>query len=447
MKLTPLSLAGAAVLWLATLAGAWHFGKTHAADGTASPDSTTQTASAGSGSSTVSGRRPPGSAPGTGGGAETDSAKPMPVKSILALMKEKMRAGGMQNPATMMKVMGLLDKIRPEDIPEALTEAEALTDPQQKMTVLMALLSKWGESDGPAAMKYAEEHSTGMGLMAQMAKVSVAGAWAEKDPEAVWKWYKDLGDKDTGGVMGGNMVLASLFSSLGAKDPDAAFAKLQEIEGAGRTMALAGLFQSAIFDPDKRNALLSKIDALPDESERKQARQMMIGQLAMLAPDDAAEWVKTQPAKDQGELRETMGTMLMMSDPKRGAAFLLEGATDEEKPKRYAQVVGPWAHMDTNAAGKWLSAQPQGPYLDEARQSFVGAASEKDPESAMAWAGTITDETKRTTGITTAYNAWKKKDPAAADAALAKSGLDAEKINSIKNPQSPPVPVPAAVAQ
>lgn len=431
MKLTPLSLTGAALVWLATLAGAWHFGKSQSGSAAGASGTSPEAASAGNGSSSAgSGRRLPGSAPGAG----TDSSKPLSVKTILAMMREKMRGGGAQNPAAMMKVMGLLDKIRAEDIPEALAEAEALTDPQQKMMLLMALLGKWAESDGPAAMKYAEEHSSGMGIMGQMAKASVAGTWAEKDPEAVWKWYKDLGEKDTGGVMGGNMVLASLFANLAAKDQDAAFNRLQEIEGAGRAMALAGLLQSAIFDPEKRDSLFNKIDTLPDESERKQARQMMLGQWAMLAPEDAAGWVKSQPAKDQGELRETMGTMLMMSDPQKGAAFLIEGATEEEKPKRYASVVGPWAHLDTNAAGKWLSAQPQGPYLDEARQSFVGAASEKDPESAMAWAGTITEETKRTAGVTTAYNAWKKKDPAAADAALAKSGLTEEQISSIKSP-------------
>lgn len=434
MKLTPLSLTAAALVWIATLAGAWHFGKSQSGNGSGASGNNPETASSGKGSSsssaTASGRHLPGSAPG----ADADASKPMSVKTILAMMKEKMRGGGAQNPAAMMKVMGLLDKIRAEDIPEALTEAESLTDPQQKMTLLMALLGKWAESDGPAAMKYAEEHSSGMGLMAQMAKASVAGTWAEKDPEAVWKWYKDLGEKDTGGVMGGNMVLASLFANLAAKDQDAAFNRLQEIEGAGRAMALAGLLQSALFDPEKRDSLFTKINTLPDESERKQARQMMLGQWAMLAPEDAASWVKSQPAKDQGELRETMGGMLMMSDPQKGAAFLIEGATEEEKPKRYASVVGPWAHLDTNAAGKWLSAQPQGPHLDEARQSFVGAASEKDPESAMVWAGTITDETKRTAGITTAYNAWKKKDPAAADAALAKSGLTDEQISGIKSP-------------
>ncbi|RYD30009.1 MAG: hypothetical protein EOP86_20720, partial [Verrucomicrobiaceae bacterium] len=403
MKLTPLAITTAGLLWLATLAGAYYYGK---ARGTGGGDAPASSALAGGGGASAQsqGRHLPGAAPGTGGvAAGADSGKPPSVKAILAQMKEKMRGGGMQNPASMMKVMGLLDKIRPEDIPEALTEAEAMTDPQQKMTVLMALLGKWAESDGPAAMKYAEEHSSGMGIMAQIGKASVAGAWAEKDPEAVWKWYKDQGDKDTGGVMGGNMVLASLFSSLAAKDPDAAFAKLQEIEGPGRSMALAGLFQSALFDAEKRESLLKKVDSLPDESERKQARQMMLGQWAMLAPEEATAWVASQPAKDQSELRETMGTMLMMSDPKKGAAFMIEGATDEEKPKRYADIVGSWARMDTNAAGTWLSGQSQGPHLDDARQSFVGAASEKDPESAMAWAATITEESKRLSATTTAY--------------------------------------------
>ncbi|MES2708413.1 MAG: hypothetical protein V4726_17600 [Verrucomicrobiota bacterium] len=433
MKLNRLSIAGAGALWLGTLSGAYFFGKSKGTSDAGSASAVN--AAGGEGSNQTAMRNRPG-APGTGSGAGigADSGKPMALKAILAQMKEKMRGGGLQNPASMMKVMGLLDKIQVEDIPAALAEAESMTDPQQKMTLLMGLLGKWAETDGPAAMKYAGEHSSGLGMMAQMAKASVAGTWAEKDPEAVWKWYKDQGDKDTGGMMGGNLVLASLFSNLAGKDMDSAFTRLDEIEGAGRTMALAGIFQSVLFDPEKRDAVLKKLETLPEESERKQARQMMLSQWTMLSPTEATDWVKTQPQKEQAELRESMGPMLMMSDPKKGAAFMIEGATEEEKPKRYAAVVGPWARMDTNAAGTWLSAQPQGPHLDEARRSFVGAASERDPESAMAWAATITDEEKRVTATTTAYKAWKKKDAGAAESALANSGLSQEKIDSIKSP-------------
>jgi len=260
----------------------------------------------------------------------------------------------------------------------------------------------------------------------------VASAWAEHDPEAVWKWYKD-NDSDGGGLLGGsNLALTSLFASLAGKDIDLAFKRLDEIEGPGKQMALAGMFQSALFDDDKRAQLLKKVDSIADSDERKQAKQMMLGQFAMLAPDQAVEWMKTQPPEEQKEMKETMGTMFMMSDPKKGAALMLDGATDEAKPKIYSRIISQWAAMDTNAAGTWLREQTQGPQLDDARSSFVQAASIKDPESAMAWASTITTSDSRVSATTVAFKAWQKKDPAAAEQALSRSGLTPEQMETVR---------------
>lgn len=431
MQRTTTTIAGTAILWLGTLAGAFYLGTSHesrndnAASGPANTARSAAESSAGhSGSASRSARD------------REAAVKVLTVQQILAKMKATMRGGSMQNPASMMKVMGLLDKIQPEDVPEALAAAEAMTDPQQKMLLAMCLLAKWAEMDGPAAMKYAEEHATGLGPMGQMAKMSVAGAWAENDPEAVWKWYKDQSAKDSGGMFGGNMALVSLFSSMAENDPDLAFKRLEEIDGPGRQMALAGMFQSSLFDDAKLQRILSKVESLPDEAERKQAKQMMLGQWVMMAPEQAVAWVKNQPQDEQADLRESMGTMLMMSDPKKGAAFMLEGVSDEEKPACYSRIMDHWAGMDTNAAGTWLKEQPQGPQLDEARRSFVNAASQKDPQTAMEWAGTITNPDLRVSATSMAYQAWKKKDAAAADQALGRSGLDETQIQALKAVES-----------
>lgn len=444
-------IAGTGILWLGTLTLAYFAGRNQTASAAADSASSRGTNNSSGNPSAIAGR---GNASGSGGAtsaAGQASAKPLTVKQILAKAKNAMRGGAMQNPMAMMKVMALLDAIQPADIIAALSEVEGITDPQQKMLLEMTLLAKWAESDGPAAMKYAEEHAAGNGMMAGMSKMGIVSAWAEKDPEAVWKWYKGQPEETGSGMFGSNsMVLASLFASMAARDPDQAFKRLEEIEGQGRTMAIAGMLQSAMFDDEKRQKLFDKVDAMPDETERKQARQMLIGQMAMTAPDQAMEWVRKQPATEQAELRSTMGSMLLMSDPKKGAAFMMEGATEEQKPGLYSQVVSGWAMVDVNAAGTWLKDQPQGPQLDPARQAFVRAASGKDPESAMVWAGTITDPSTRISSTSTAYQAWKKKDPTAADHALGNSGLNTEQMESVRNSPAAtdpfsngPAPVPA----
>jgi len=429
----PTTIAATAILWLGTLLGAFYLGnrQERTRDDNAATSPAVTAGSAGGDSASHHGNE------GRKSGDREPGTKPPTVKQVLAKLKATMHGGAMQNPSSMMKVMGLLDKIRPEDVQEALAAAEAITDQQSKMLLTMCLMSKWAETDGPAAMKYAEEHSAN-GPMGQVAKMGVASAWAEKDPEAVWNWYKGQKDDNNGGMFGGNMVLVSLFSNMVETDPDQAFKRLEELDTPAKQMALAGMFQSALFDDDKRQQILKKIDTLPDEAERKQAKQMMLGQWAMLAPDQAMDWVKTQPQDEQHDLRETMGTMLMMNDPKKGANFVIDGASEEEKSKSYSRVISQWASMDANAAGAWLKEQPQGPQLDAARQSFVSATSQKDPASAMTWAGTITDPDQRVSATSTVYQAWKKKDAAAADQALGNSGLDAAQVQAVRAGQTAP---------
>ena len=430
MQLKPITILGLGALWIATLAGAFYLGKDQPKNTgqlTGQPGNSNSDALNSGG--VAKGSKNAGGKTAQGGGEA--NAEGIPLKQLLAQLKGTMRLGGMQNPNAMMKAMALLDKIRPEDFQEALSEAENMTDQQMKMLVHMTVLGKWAEQNGPEAMKYAEEHSKDKGMMNQMAKMSVAAAWAEKDPDAVWKWYNDQKDTDTG-PMGGQMVLMSLFSSMAAKDPEMAFKRLAEIDGQGKQMAIAGIFQSAMFDEAKRAEVLKQVDAMPDKSERDQAKMSMISQWVMFAPDDAIAYVKSQPAEEGNMLRTQVGQMYMMSDPKKGADFILEGATDENKAQKYSTIIGSWAHQDPNAAGTWLNEQPQGPHLDDARNSFVFATSQTDPGSAMVWATTITEPTKRESATTFAYQAWKKKDQASADEALGKSGLTAEQIQRIQ---------------
>ena len=450
MQLKPITITGIGALWIVTLAGAFYLGKDQPKGG---GQSTGQPGKANSDVLTPGGTAK-GSKNAEGktaqGGGET-GFEGIPLKQLLAQLKGTMRLGGMQNPNAMMKAMALLDKIRPEDFQEALSEAENMTDQQMKMLVHMTVLGKWAEQNGPEAMKYAEEHSKDKGMMSQVAKMSVAASWAEKDPDAVWKWYNDQKDTDTG-PMGGPMVLMSLFSSMAAKDPEMAFKRLAEIDGPGKQMAIAGIFQSAMFDEAKRAEVLKQVDAMPDKSERDQAKMSMISQWVMLAPDDAIAYVKSQPAEEGNMLRTQVGQMYMMSDPKKGADFILEGATDENKAQKYSTIIGSWAHQDPNAAGTWLNDQPQGPHLDDARNSFVFATAQTDPGSAMVWATTITEPTKRESATTVAYQAWKKKDQASADEALGKFGLSAEQIQRIQSQSGdaagrPATTVPAATVE
>lgn len=284
---TPL-LFGIAILWIASLFGTYQVG--HRSGTAEAPDRPQSGLSADpSGPSIQSSRN-----------QRRSSDEELTVEQVFSQLKARMRPGSMQNPVAMMRMMALLDKLDIDDIPDALAEAEAMDDQQAKMLVYMALLGKWGEHDGPAAMKYAEEHSKELGMAGSVAMMSAASSWAEYDPEAVWAWYQENQD-DSSGMSGGNpmgnqMVLASIFSNLMRSDPDAAFERLGELDQSGKTMALSGMTQAALFDPDHRKMMLGKIEALDDEGMRTSARQMLLSQWVIFEPEEVATWVGQQPA-------------------------------------------------------------------------------------------------------------------------------------------------------
>lgn len=428
MKPTRLFVIAGAVLWLGTLFGAYQFGHRQ---GAAPAESGATRPVAGANSRLASQSRSASDAEGRN--AQRTGEKPQSVKQLFAQLKVAMRPGAMQNPMVMMRAMALLDKLRPEDLPEALLEAEAMKDQQAKMMVFMAVLGKWAEQDGPAAMKYAEDHAKDLGATGAVLKMSVVAAWAEQDPDAVWTWYQNSKDKDSGGILGGNqMLLMSIFSNLMTHDPDNAFKRLGELDKEGRTMALSGMCQTALFDDAKRQDLLNRIKTMPDAAEQAQARQMLVSQWVILAPDEAVAWVGKQPAEEQKEMRESVGTMFMMSDPKKGAAFMLEGATAEEQPKIYARVVSSWAATNPDAAAEWLASQGDGPELDQARSSLAYTLGEKKPAAAMANVKSITDPELRFSAAGTVYRKWQATDPAAANQALDNAGLTAEQVQQIR---------------
>lgn len=429
MKAKPLSILAGSVLWLGTLIGGYQLGQRQGSGQAAAEQ---PGATAAGGNTRVAGSSRGGADP-MGMHGQRSTEKPPTVKQLFSQVRSLMRPGSMQNPVMMMRALAVLDKLRPEDVPAALLEVEAMKDPQAKMMTYMAVLGKWAEQDGPAAMKYAEDHAKDLGATGAILKMSVVPIWAEKDPDAVWAWYQSNKDKDSGGMFGGNqMVLSSIFSNLMTNDPDTAFKRLNELDKGARIMALSGMGQAAMFDDSKRQDMLDRIKTMPDAADRTQARQMLVSQWVMFAPDEAAAWVGKQPAAEQKDMRDSVGTAFMMSDPKKGAAFIMEGATAEDKPALYSKVVGSWGAMNPDAAAAWLADQGNGPELDQARISLATSYSGKNPAAAMANVRAITDANQRFTAAGMVYDKCKSADAAAADKALDNAGLTAEQVQQIR---------------
>jgi hypothetical protein len=431
-----------ATLWLASIAAAYFVGQ----GGTSAPSQ------AGKSNETTSSL---GSADGTTrksdriveAFSETEGKAPSEKKDVINLVARARAelAGGMNG---MMNLRGMLRAIAPlaelddAQIQEALTEVEkAVREPQQKMMFYSILLGQWAESDGPAALKYAEEKLKTKTPFDFGVRGTIIGSWARRDPDAAWRWYqsnREASESDPNS----QMTLSAVFAGMAGKDLDGAITRLNTLNDQERAMAVNGLASTA-WDETSRRRLIDRSASLPAET-RKQLQENLIRSWSMSDPEAAVKWLRTRPEEEQPGLRSAAGQMVMMSDPKRGADLLLDGVQDKERPRVYDTIVGQWAYRDPRGAAEWLTKQPQGQELDGARRTFVSIVANRDPSAAMDWAKSIVNPEQRVASIQQAYTTWRGKDAGAADTALDTSGLPEEKIAELKQnaPKSNPAKNP-----
>jgi hypothetical protein len=112
--------------------------------------------------------------------------------------------------------------------------------------------------------------------------------------------------------------------------------------------------------------------------------------------EQAREWAVGQVA-DEVRLAAAHGVAAswMRAEPEAAADWWLAQSTDDDRSNTYAKIIAEWATNSPNQAGTWLSNQPQTTTLDSARAQFATAVRERDPESAIAWAKSITDSKLR----------------------------------------------------
>ena len=417
-----------ACLWIASLGGAYLLGRKRTESSQPSGSRASVSGATKSGEATFS---------------ETDSRRIIssdsksdhpPVKELVLQARAALGTGmsNFMNMRGMFKALAPLTDLSEAEVKEALAEVEqTVKEPQQKMMFYSMLLSQWAESDGPAAMAYAKEKLQGQGPMMAGITMSVAGSWARRDPEGVWRWYLDARERGERGPMGGTEgYLAGIFSGMAAANVDAAFGRLGTLAEHERPQAIAGIAMSGM-DPRVRESLLTRVPSL-DAATRGALYQSLIGSWMMTDADGATKWMGTLPEEERKPLVSTAGSTMMFMNPEKGAELQIQNATEKELPQTYSRVVSQWAQRDPQSAGEWLNRQPQGPQLDDARRSFAVAISGRDPAGAYDWVKAMQDENKRIDAYRQIYKTMESKNPANANTALEQAGLPSEVTAKIR---------------
>jgi hypothetical protein len=346
------------------------------------------------------------------------------VRSALANRNNGMSLTGL------LRALAPLAELEESELHETLAQVETTVPEEQKGIFYSLLLGQWAETDPSAALAYAEKVSKKDGDPFESgAKMAVIGTWAKHDPDAAWRWFLNQ-NGEAGDTASRRAMLSSIFGGFAARDLSGAFARLNTLDEQDRSQALGGIV-NASRDERLRDQLLERSESLSPEL-RRQLQVDVVRSWASSDGNAAMQWVRSRPADEQGPVRTAVGNALMNTDPERSAAFLLEGASEKDRGKVVDSVVGQWAQRDPLRAGEWLNKQAQGPELDNARRTFASAVTQRDPAAAMDWAKSISSEDQRANSVQQVYVAWRKKDPAAADAALNASGINAERLEKIR---------------
>ena len=259
------------------------------------------------------------------------------------------------------------------------------TKREQRNGFLNSLLMKWSDLDPIGAAKFFDTMQVETMRFYPVAS-AIAQNWAAIDPAAALEWARAHSD-----VQGFQGAINGAINGWWSKDHAAAeqYVTVHANDSAGRQMATT--LTSYIFSKDPERAK-EWVGQLSDLETRRQAQHVLVIQMAVNDPESASEYATTLPP----DVRE--GT--------------LTGA------------INYWAANNLTAAGEWIKGL-SGPPRDEALGAYTYSLARKDPNTAAAWAVTISDPKIRDKSLNGIATLWLHKDPAAASAWIQNSNLPA----------------------
>ena len=215
---------------------------------------------------------------------------------------------------------------------------------------------------------------------------SVAYAWAQRDPAAAWDWSTQLTDPSLRQQF--EHTLSSRWASL---DPDTAIPWLSKNHSNQLSSISSDVLQKwSGVNPDATLAMLNQL-----------------------------------PTVDfGGSIAEDLMKGIAMSQPALALTHLDMFQENKQRSAVICKAMDAWSQKDIAAASAYTDALPPGEDRQAAIGGILGSTFEESPESAITWAATLTDPSRKEQTIGTLFTKWQQKDPAAAQNWLDHAPLD-----------------------
>jgi hypothetical protein len=288
-----------------------------------------------------------------------------------------------------------------------------------------------GESHPASAMAIYSESSDLLagGPMGEHVAIATLESWAKTDPMAAIAWMR----KNAGTDLADETAKTAIISGLAANDPHEAFRMLAEIKPEDESSAIQILMESG-KTPEQRTALLDALRGhlltLPDGMDREELLAESLESLARNLTGERYDAVKSWldasklTPEQTSQFAAGLSYFNTKDDTGRWIDWMAENLPKDDIAENVDNLIGQWTQQDYLAAGRWLTAAPEGPAKDAAISTYAQTVAEYEPQTAVQWAMTLPAGQERQDTLEAIYQNWPKRDAAAAAAFAKEHGID-----------------------
>lgn len=253
-------------------------------------------------------------------------------------------------------------------------------------------------------------------MVGQILAGTIGKEWVRQDSAAALEWARALPESQQGGAYVG------VLGTLAATDPAAAATLASQLDSSGARRHVIGDIAEA-WARKSPEAALDWARSLEGDDSRTATTKALSG-WAQTQPAAAARWVDQLPvAETDGHLLKSLTGPWTAQAPASAAAWLVARPEGEAKNQAMGDLMWNWTKQNPLEASTWLHDQNPGPARDAAINGLALATFDNDPEGALTWAASISDQKTRAGSLALGLAAWKKKDPAAAEAWANRMGV------------------------
>ena len=321
------------------------------------------------------------------------------------------------------ELFALLYALEPDEIPGVLAHLAALPPPSPDK-LLTAVLGRWAQFDGAAAMRWAQQLTP---ARQDAVRGDILSGWGRSDPAAAWAWFQAAWDAAPEPRYRLEQDFSPLIHAWAMRDAPAALAACLAEGKHGTFDSWAG-FGSLAAIPERRGEVMRLIASIADEKARAAASRGALLTWSASAPMEAAAWLDANMPNADHNLLWSVAERYGRAHPRANADWVLKRMPPEKRDEAYGMCLYQWAESAPDDAAAWLETAG---VTDMSAEAIAARFARTDVDRAVAWAARVS-QAKRAEAVANtlaqAQSAGKKPDVSKYTAA---AGISAEELGKL----------------